>query len=181
MGHVIPSRNSTLVQIFKEKVPGSDQHLISQELIAYLKWLIHVAAYNDRSTLAHAVFYQKQVLLYQNPANYKMWRSQLYKELDEWYKEHLPSKKRKIHGAALGNPIVVVNSEFKDVDYLDVVTGAGGGGAPAAGVALAAAASPAAAAPGAVGGPVQASPHATGCPEQTAQPWARGGGGAATA
>jgi hypothetical protein len=42
------------------------------ELIAYLKWLIYVAAYEDRSTVAHVEFYQKQVLFYQNPANYTM-------------------------------------------------------------------------------------------------------------
>ena len=83
MGHVIPSRNRKLVQIFTEKVPGTDLHLISPKLIAYLKWLIYVSAYEDRSTVAHVEFYQKQVLFYRNPAKYKMWRSLLYKEWEE--------------------------------------------------------------------------------------------------
>jgi hypothetical protein len=56
MGHVIPSRNRTLVQIFSEKLPGTDRQLISLEFIAYLKWLIYVAAYEDSSTLAHFSF-----------------------------------------------------------------------------------------------------------------------------
>ena len=100
MGHVIPSRDRTLRQIFTEKVPGTDRHLISPELIAYLKWLIYVSAYEDRSTVAHVEFYQKQVVLYQNPANYKMWRSLLCKELDGWYPEHQPTKKYRSYGTA---------------------------------------------------------------------------------
>jgi hypothetical protein len=87
-----------------------------------------------------------------------MWRSLLYKELDDWYKEYQPSKKRKSLGAASGRHIVVFDRKFKDVvnlvDYLDIATNAGGAGAPAAGVAPAAAANAAAAAPGAGGGPV---------------------------
>jgi hypothetical protein len=57
-GHAIPSCNCTLMQIFTEKVPCTDQHLISKGLIAYLKWLIYIAAYEDRSTVAHVEFYQ---------------------------------------------------------------------------------------------------------------------------
>ena len=49
MGRVIPSRERTLLEIFAEKVPGTEEHLISAELIAYLKWFIYVAAYEDRS------------------------------------------------------------------------------------------------------------------------------------
>ena len=103
--------------------------------------------------MAHVEFYQQQVLFYQNPANYKMWRSLLYKELDTWYKDHPPSsKKRRSYGSSSGSPSVVVRREFLNVDnfvdLLDDATGAGGAsaGAPAAGVALAAAASAAAAA-----------------------------------
>jgi hypothetical protein len=100
MGYVIPSRNRTLRQIFTEKVPGTDRHIISLELIAYLKWLIYVSAYEDRSTVAHVEFYQKQVAFYQDATHYKMWRSLLYKELDEWFAEHPPTRKRKSHGTA---------------------------------------------------------------------------------
>ena len=70
MACVIPSRDHNLRQIFKEKVPGTDQDRIGQQLIAYLKWLIYVAAYEDRSTLAHEEFYQKQVVIFQNPETY---------------------------------------------------------------------------------------------------------------
>jgi hypothetical protein len=166
MSHVIPSCSRTLREIFKEKVPGTDRQLISPELIAYLKWLIYVAAYEDRSTLAHVEFYQKQVALFQNPATYKIWRSLLYKELDEWYKEHPPTKKRKSYGAASGSPSVVADYQIRNVDnFVDLldddvdVAGAPAGRAsapPAAGVALAAAASAAAqaaAASAAAGGP----------------------------
>ena len=160
MGHVIPSQNRTLLEIFQEKVPGTDRHLISPELIAYLKWLIYVAAYEDRSTVDHLAFYQKQVAFYQNPAYYKMWRALLFKELDEWYKEYPATKKRKSYGTASGSAgVVVVDREFKNVDnfidFIDVAAHAGGARAPAAGVALAAAATAAAASTGAAasGGP----------------------------
>jgi hypothetical protein len=64
MAYMISSGNCKPEQIFMEKVPGTDQNLISTELIAYLKWLICVAAYEDDSTLPHEEFYQKQVLLF---------------------------------------------------------------------------------------------------------------------
>ena len=132
MGHLIPSGDRTLWEIFQEIVPGTERHLISAELIAYLKWLIYVGAYPDRATVDHVEFYQKQVALYQNPARYKMWRSLLYKELDEWYKEHPPSKKRRSRGAASGSSSVVADYELPEVadfiDLLDVAAGAGGAG-----------------------------------------------------
>jgi hypothetical protein len=58
------------MQIFKEKVPCTELDLIGPQLIAYLKWLIYVAAYEDRFTLAHEEFYQKQVVIFQNPETY---------------------------------------------------------------------------------------------------------------
>jgi hypothetical protein len=64
MAYMISSGNCKLEQIFMEKVPSTDQNLISMELIAYLKWLICVAAYEDDSTLPKEEFYQKQVLLF---------------------------------------------------------------------------------------------------------------------
>ena len=161
MGHLIPSTDHTLWDIFQEMVPGTNRHLISAELIAYLKWLIYVGAYPDRATVDHVEFYQKQVALYQNPARERMWRSLLYQELDKWYKEHPPSKKRRSRGASSGSSSVAADYELPEVDdfidLLDVAAGArgagahvpgvalaaagaGGGGAPVAGVALAAAA-----------------------------------------
>ena len=118
---MIPSQNRTIKQIFQDKVPGTeDRHLISPELIAYLKWLIYVAPYEDRSAVDHVQFYQKQVAYKPNPAYYKIWRSllQLFKELDGWYKEHLPSKKRRSCGTASGSAnVIVVDREFMNVDF----------------------------------------------------------------
>jgi hypothetical protein len=162
MGHVIPTGDHTLKEIFKDKVPGMDQDhdLISPELIAYLKWLIYVAPYGDRSMVDHEEFYENQVAFYRDPAYYKIWRSLLYRELDAWYTEHPSSKKRRSKGAASGR-VTVVNRKFQNVDdfidLLDDDAGAGGASAPAAGVALAAAAAAESAASlgaGAVGGPV---------------------------
>jgi hypothetical protein len=160
MACVIPSRDHNLRQIFKEKVPGTDQDRIGQQLIAYLKWLIYVAAYEDSSMLAHEEFYQKQIVIFQNPETYKVWRTLLYKELDEWYNDHPPaSKKHKSTGGASRIADVVVGGdEFLKVDidnFVDLLdddeSGAGtaGGarvGPSAATAALAAAASAAAAA-----------------------------------
>ena len=148
MGHVIPSQNRALKEIFKDKVPGMardkdhDLQVISPELIAYLKWLIYVAAYEDRSLVEHEQFYQDQVAFYRNPAYYKIWRSLLYQELHAWYQEHpRSSKKRKSCGKASGH-VAVVNRTFQHmddfVDLLDDDGGAGGARAPAAGAALAA-------------------------------------------
>jgi hypothetical protein len=95
-------------------------------------------------------------LLFQNPEKYNVWRTSLYKELDEWYKDHqLSSKKRKSTGG-ISRIADVIDEEFPNVDmenfvdlcYDDVAAGAGGAraGVPAAAAALAAAASAAAAA-----------------------------------
>ena len=54
MGRLIPSMGRSLKDIFKERVPGADKFLVSAELIAYLKWLIYVAAFKDRSNLLAA-------------------------------------------------------------------------------------------------------------------------------
>ena len=90
------------------------------------------------------------------PAYYTMWRALLFKEVDEWYKEHPPTKKCKSYGTPSGSPgVVVVDREFKNVDnfidFIDVAARAGGANLkePAAGVALAAAAAAAAASTGA--------------------------------
>jgi ubiquitin len=117
VAHAIPSRDSNLKQIFKEKVPCTDQDLIGQQLIASLKWLIYAAAYEDCSTLDHEKFHQKQVVRFQNRDNYKIWRALLYKELEEWYTEHPPaSKKRKRSSGASRIANVIVDEEFFPVD-----------------------------------------------------------------
>ena len=56
LGRLIPTTGRSLRDIFKEKIPGTDkqQHLVSAELIAYLKWLIYVAAFKDCSNLLAA-------------------------------------------------------------------------------------------------------------------------------
>jgi hypothetical protein len=150
MSYVIPSHNSALKQIFLEKVPGTDQDLVGPQLIAYLKWLIYVSAFDDRSLVAHDEFYQKQVLRFQNPANYRMWRSLLFKELEEWYTKHPPSsKKRKSTGGASQITDIVVDEEFFPVDnYIDFLdnpeSGAGTAGGARAGPSPAAAAAAAA-------------------------------------
>ena len=61
LGRLIPSTGRSLKDIFKEKVPGTDKFLVSAELIAYLKWLIYVAAFKDRSNLPHEVFYRRML------------------------------------------------------------------------------------------------------------------------
>ena len=48
MGRLIPSPGRRIRDIFMEKVHGTDKFLVSAELIAYLKWLIYVAAFKDR-------------------------------------------------------------------------------------------------------------------------------------
>ena len=146
MSYVIPSHNRALKQIFLEKVPGTDQDLVGPQLIAYLKWLIYVSAFDDRSLVAHDEFYQKQVLRLQNPANYRMWRSLLFKELEEWYTKHPPSsKKRKSTGGASQITDIVVDEEFFPVDnFIDFLdnpeSGAGTAGGARAGPSPAAAA-----------------------------------------
>jgi hypothetical protein len=104
--------------------------------------LIYVAAYENRSTLAHEEFYQKQVVIFQNTETYKVWRTLLYKELDEWYTDHLQaSTKRKSTGGASRIPDVVVDGdEFLKVDMDnfvdlldDVAAGAGTVGGARAG------------------------------------------------
>jgi hypothetical protein len=45
MGRLIPGAGCTFEDIFKEKIPGTEQHPISEELITNLSWLIYVAAF----------------------------------------------------------------------------------------------------------------------------------------
>ena len=92
LGRLIPTTGRSLRDIFKEKIPGTDKHLVSAELIAYLKWLIFVAAFKDRSNLAHEAFYQRTLNKINNS---KQWRGQLFLAVEAWYKDFQPSKRRR--------------------------------------------------------------------------------------
>jgi hypothetical protein len=90
MGRLIPSPTRTLKEIFKEKIHGTDKFLISAEIVAFLKWLIYVAAFKDRSTLQHELYYHNELTRFQ--AGSKQWRGHLYLELEAWYKDFQPSR-----------------------------------------------------------------------------------------
>ena len=94
MGYLIPSPTRTLKEIFKEKIHGTERFLVSAELIAYLKWLIYVGLFKDRTNVEHVIFYNKEVAFLNNPSNAR-WRGLLYIELEAWYSEFKPAKKRK--------------------------------------------------------------------------------------
>jgi len=138
MGYLIPSPTRTLKEIFQEKIPGTDKFLVSAELIAYLKWLIYVAAFKDRSGLNHEEFYGKEVLFLNHPNN-KQWRGHLFKALEAWYAEFKATKKRarRSTGKVADGFGIDEDRHFINVDNFDDPLA---DGAPAAGVALAAAA-----------------------------------------
>ena len=69
MGYLIPSPSRTLKEIFKEKIHGTEKYLVSSELIAYLKWLIYVAAFKDRGNVDHLLFYNKELAYLNHPSN----------------------------------------------------------------------------------------------------------------
>ena len=116
MGLVIPSRDRTLKQIFKDKVAGTDHDLVSAELIAYLKWLIYVAAYEDRSQVDHVKFYNDELIFLQHPNN-RQWRGRLYIALEEWYSEHPPTKKRRSNIGGAERPTAYnMNRPFLNID-----------------------------------------------------------------
>ncbi len=92
MGRLIPGPGRTLKEIFKEKIYGTDKHVISEELVAYLMWLIYIAAFKDRSNVPHEVFYNTKVAYLRSAA--LRWRTDLYIKLAAWYEKYPPSKKR---------------------------------------------------------------------------------------
>ena len=138
MGYLVPSPTRTLKEIFQEKIHGTDKFLVSAELICYLKWLIYVAAFKERSGLNHKEFYAKEVAFLNHPNN-KSWRGHLFKALEAWYAEFKPTKKRarKSAGKAADGVGIDENRPFINVDNFDDPLA---DGAPAAGVAVAAAA-----------------------------------------
>ena len=141
MGYLIPNPSRTLKEIFKEKIYGTQKFLVSAELIAYLKWLIYVAAFKDRGNVDHEAFYNKEVAYLNHPDNQR-WRGLLYTALDAWYAEFKPSKKRKGRSSGGGPAPAVVDGEqgffvniddfvdpLADNDEAPVQGGAGGGAA----------------------------------------------------
>jgi hypothetical protein len=112
MGYLIPSPSSSLKEIFQEKIPGNDRYLVSAELIAYIKWLVYLAPFKDRSSVDHAEFFNKQVALLNHEDN-QHWRRFLYKELDAWYTDFKPTKKRK--GRSVGRTSTVVDVDPDEI------------------------------------------------------------------
>ena len=115
---MIPSPSRTLKDIFKEKFHGTEKYLVSAKLIAYLKWLIYVAAFKDRGNVDHEAFYNKEVAYLNHPDNQR-WRGLLYTALDAWYAEFKPSKKRKGRSSCGGPAPAVVDGKrgfFVNID-----------------------------------------------------------------
>jgi hypothetical protein len=120
MGYLIPSPTRTLKEIFQEKIPGTDKFLVSADLIAYLKWLIYVAAIKDRTGLNHEEFYGKEVAFLNHPNN-KQWRGHLFKALGSWYTEFKPTKKRACKSAGTTTDGVGIDDDrnFIGIDNFD--------------------------------------------------------------
>ena len=112
MGYLIPTPSRTLKEIFQEKIHGTDSYLVSAELIAYIKWLVYLAPFKDRSSVDHAEFFNKQVALLNHEDN-QHWRRFLYKELDAWYTDFKPTKKRR--GRSVGRTSTVVDVDPDEI------------------------------------------------------------------
>ena len=97
--HLVPTTDRNIRTIFAEKVHGHDDlEIVSSKTIAYLKWLIYIAAFKDekhRSLLEDSQFYVAQCKTLEAAEN-NFWKEDLLEELEIWYREHPPtSKKRK--------------------------------------------------------------------------------------
>ena len=112
MGYLVPSPSRSLKEIFQEKIHGTERYLVSAELIAYIKWLVYLAPFKDRSSVDHAEFFNKQVVLLNHPDN-THWRRFLYKELDAWYTDFKPTKKRK--GRSVGRTSMAVDVDPDEI------------------------------------------------------------------
>ena len=78
-----------------EKVFGTERFLVSEETIAYLKWLIYTSVFKDGEQrdkvggeLGHVLYYQRELQTLQHPDN-KYWRTALRRELEAWYAAHM--------------------------------------------------------------------------------------------
>jgi len=92
-----------------EKVFGTERFLVSEETIAYLKWLIYTSVFKDGEQrdkvggeLGHVLYYQRELQHPDNKDNRdKYWRTALRRELEAWYAEHPPvGRRRKSQGAS---------------------------------------------------------------------------------
>jgi len=116
MGRLTPGPGRTITDVFAEKINGTDKFLVSAETIAYLKWLIYVAAFKERGNVAHEVFYNKELAFLNHPRSAR-WRSFLCAELLQWYILFPSFKKRKSRSSSASVQVVVyVDRVFKDVD-----------------------------------------------------------------
>ena len=59
MGLLIASNK--LRDIFTKKIYGTNQYLVSKELVAYLMWLIYVSPFKNYSNVAHEDYYNTKV------------------------------------------------------------------------------------------------------------------------
>ena len=113
LGKLIPSTGRSLMDIFTEKVPGTDTFLVSAELIAFLKWLIFVAAFKDRSNLPHEAFYRRTL----KKLSGDQWRGQLFLVVDAWHKDFQPAKRRRSNRpGARDEDVDNADDNFPDID-----------------------------------------------------------------
>lgn len=105
MGYLAPSPERDIKAIFMEKVFGTERFLVSEETIAYLKWLIYTSVFKDGEQrdkvggeLGHVLYYQRELQTLQHQDN-KYWRTALRRELEKWYAAHPPvGRRRKSQG-----------------------------------------------------------------------------------
>ena len=92
-----------------EKVFGTERFLVSEETIAYLKWLIYTSVFKDGEQrdkvggeLGHVLYYQRELQHPDNKDNRdKYWRTALRRELEAWYAAHPPvGRRRRSQGAS---------------------------------------------------------------------------------
>ena len=113
MGRLTPGPGRPIADVFAEKINGTDKFLVSAETIAYLKWLIYVAAFKERGNVGHEVFYNKELAFLNHPRSAR-WRSFLCAELLEWYIQFPSFKKRKSRSSSAPvHGVVEVNSVFR--------------------------------------------------------------------
>jgi len=158
MGYLAPSQERDIKAIFMEKVFGTERFLVSEETIAYLKWLIYTSVFKDSEQrdkvggeLGHVLYYQKELQTLRHLDN-QHWRVALRRELEAWYAAHPPiGKRRKSQGPSttavdpaltkkLGNAELYVDSDAEELEDPNDAVAAGRALAAAAVVAAAVAA-----------------------------------------
>jgi len=107
MSYLAPSAGRGIKDIFDEKIPAisgvdaddanaTEKHLVSPELMAYLKWLIYTAPFKDPFAQPrgahHTEFYLDWVSTFEVKED--VFRRRLYEALDIWYSRFPATKKR---------------------------------------------------------------------------------------